>query len=283
VLKDIQKLMGRLNHVSQMAPFLNGFRHNLNEELKKAGASHPHKIKLSNESQRELSVWSNFLSDKNPWLPIPHPRESPPLCTKNLVSDAAGFSKGSKWEGQIGCGIVGLDERGDTILAHQIFWPRKFIENDSDRKGARFGDKTCTLEAIGVILPFLLIPEKLTNQHIVCGVDCMGVVYGWENKKIKGDNCASILIKALHVIEAYLGSRIHVTHAPRRSNWITETADNLSRERTTGFLEKQMISRGRTKSPKVITDWLLNPVEDWTLVDRLVSHVRTICESEIHD
>jgi hypothetical protein len=199
------------------------------------------------------------------------------LCTKNFVSDAAGFTKTSKWDGDIGCGIVGLGENGDTILAHQIFWPRGFIEKAKDRKGARFGDKTCTLEAIGVILPFLLIPEKLKSQHIVCGVDCMGVVFGWENKKIKGDTCASILIKALHIIEAYLGSRIHVIHAPRRSDWVTESADNLSRQRTTGFLEKQMLSRGNTVSPQVITDWLSNPMEDWTLVDRLVDHVIAKC------
>jgi hypothetical protein len=276
-LKEIQKLMGRLNHVSQMAPFLNGFRHNLNGELKKAGDNFPNKIKLSNTSLKDLSVWSNFLSDTDPWLPIPHPRESPPLCTKNFVSDAAGFTKTSKWDGDIGCGIVGLGENGDTILAHQIFWPRGFIEKAKDRKGARFGDKTCTLEAIGVILPFLLIPEKLKSQHIVCGVDCMGVVFGWENKKIKGDTCASILIKALHIIEAYLGSRIHVIHAPRRSDWVTESADNLSRQRTTGFLEKQMLSRGNTVSPQVITDWLSNPMEDWTLVDRLVDHVIAKC------
>jgi hypothetical protein len=55
--------------------------------------------------------------------------------------DAAGFSKDSKWEGEIGCGIIGLDEKGDTILAHQIFWPREFIEKGKDRKGARLGTK----------------------------------------------------------------------------------------------------------------------------------------------
>jgi hypothetical protein len=128
--------MGRLNHVSQMTPFRNGFRHNLNKELKKAEENIPNKIKLSSSSQKDLR-----------------------------------------------CGIIGLDEKGYSILAHQIFWPREFIEKGKDKKGARFGDKTCTLAAIGVILPFLLIPEKLKNQHIICGVDCMGVVYSWENKK----------------------------------------------------------------------------------------------------
>jgi hypothetical protein len=115
-----------------------------------------------------------------------------------------------------------------------------------------------------------LIPEKLENQHIICGVDCMGVVDSWENKKIKGDTCASILIKALLFIEAYLGSRIHMIHAPRRSDWVTESADNL------------LLIRRNTVSPKVITDWLLNPVEDWTLVDRLVDHVIARCRTEIH-
>ncbi len=71
-------------------------------------------------------------------------------------------------------------------------------------------------------------------------------------------------------------------HAPRRSDWVTESADNLSRERTTGILEKLMLIRGNTVSPKVITDWLLNPGEDWTLVDRLVDHVIARCRNQIH-
>ncbi|MFN9942349.1 MAG: hypothetical protein ACK56I_23045, partial [bacterium] len=57
-----------------------------------------------------------------------------------------------------------------------------------------------------------------------------------------------MLIKALHIIEAYLGSRIHVVHVPRVSNWESEVADNLSRERTTGFLEKQMLNRPQKKN-----------------------------------
>ena len=180
----------------------------------------------------------------------------------------------SKWEGEVGCGLIGLHENGDTLLTHQLFWPKDFITEKKDLKGARFGDKTCTLEAIGVILPFLLIPRELKNQHIICGVDCMGVVYGWENKKVKGDSCASMIIKALHIIETFLGSCIHVIHVPRVSNWESEVADNLSRERTTGFLEKQLLNRSsKNTNLSALTDWLKNPAEDWTIVDRLVKHV----------
>jgi hypothetical protein len=45
----------------------------------------------------------------------------------------------------------------------------------------------------------------------------MGVVSGWENRKVKRNKCASIFIKTVYIIEAYLGSRIHVVQAPRRS------------------------------------------------------------------
>jgi hypothetical protein len=272
-LLELQKLMGRLNHVSQMCPFLNGFRHCLNTDLAKATKTAPKGIQLSVSSKKDLQIWANFLMNEN-WLPITHPRHSPPLCTKIFVSDAAGFADNSKWDGEIGCGVVGLDEHGDTVLAHQLFWPKSFITETKDSLGKRFGSKLCTLEAIGVILPFLLMPKKLVNQHIVCGVDNMGVVFGWKNKKIKGDTCASIIVKSLHIIEAYLGSCIHVIHAPRVSDWESIAADNLSRERTTGFLEKQMLNRPQNKIDiRVLTDWLKNPREDWTLAERLSNHV----------
>ena len=277
-VKQLQKLMGRLNHVSQMCPFLNGFRDPLNKDLAKAIAASPKNIIMSTQAKKDLEVWANFLLDKTKWFPIAHPRSNPPLCTKMFVSDAAGFAKSSKRDGKIGIGLIGTNEKSDTLLTCQFFWPQAFIEKKKDRNNRRFGNKTCTLEAIGVLLPFLLIPHKLQNQHIICGVDNMGIVFGWSNKKLKRDTCASILIRSLHVIEAYLGSVIHVIHVPRVSNWESEIADNLSRERTTGFLEKQMLLRtGISPVIPVLSEWLNNPVEDWTLADRLLEHVIALC------
>jgi hypothetical protein len=277
--KQLQKLLGRLNHISQMCPFLNGFRDPLNKDLAKATAAAPKNIIMSVQSKKDLNVWANFLQQNTNWMPIAHPRTDPPLCTKTFVSDAAGFAKNSKRNGRIGIGLVGLDEKNDTNLTCQFFWPNDFIENKKDRNNRRFGNKTCTLEAIGVLLPFLLIPKQLKNQHVVCGVDCMGVVYGWKNKKLKRDTCASILIRALHLIEAYLGSVIHVIHVPRISNWESEMADNLSRERTTGFLELQMLKRtGMIPIIPPLTKWFENPVEDWTLANRLLAHVIKMCD-----
>jgi hypothetical protein len=97
---------------------------------------------------------------------------------------------------------------------------------------------------------------------------------------MKGDVCASIFIRALHLIASFLGSALHVEHIPRRSTWESTTADNQSRKTTTDFLEEQMLGRFRDlQPPKVLLDWLDNPIEDWSLAQRLLSHTKGIVTS----
>ncbi len=274
-LKEMQSLMGRLNHVSQMCPFLNSFKHPLNIML--AESLNNGSARWSDEAIRDLKVWAGFLSDVKNRLPIPHPLQEPPLCTKVFHSDAAGLQKNSKSSDRIGCGILGINETGDTMLAFQLWWPDSFAKQKTDSKGSRFGSKTATLEMIGVILPFLLIPKQLIGQHVVLKVDNLACVYGYTNHYMKGDICASILIKALHLISAFLGSVLHVEHIPRCSSWESTTADNLSRKSTTRFLEEQMLSRYRDiHAPKVLLDWLNNPTEDWGLARSLLDHTMNL-------
>jgi hypothetical protein len=83
--------MGRLNNVAQMCSFLNSFKHPINlilaECLVKGSAV------WSKQAIRDLKIWSGFLTDLENGMPIPHPSEEPPLCTKTFHSDAAGFPK----------------------------------------------------------------------------------------------------------------------------------------------------------------------------------------------
>ena len=78
-------------------------------------------------------------------------------------------------------GCIGLDENGSVILVQR--W-------------VRIGDKTSTLEVIGIIIPFLLMPRKLMNQNVVLLLDNISVVYSWENHSLKNDICASIFMRA---------------------------------------------------------------------------------------
>ncbi len=163
-------------------------------------------------------------------------------------------------------------------LIVQLWWPVSFISTQKDSKGKRFGEKTATLEQIGLLLPLLLIPELLKNQHVILKTDNMSCVYGHQNGYMKGDECASILIKSMYLISAFLGCAIHVEHVPRRSNWESEVADNLSRERTTGFLEKQLMKRHlKSDFPAPLLKWLESASEDWSLPDQLLDHVVKKC------
>jgi hypothetical protein len=171
--------------------------------------------------------------------------------------------------------VVGLDESSDTVLAYQLWWPKEFIMNAKDNKGCRFGKKTSTLEQIGILLPLLLIPEKLVNQHIVLKTDNLACVFGHQHRLMKGDECASIFIRATHLICAFLGSYLHVEHLPRCSDWGSKVADNLSRQNTAGFLEDRMLMRwSHLKTPKTITEWLKNPVENWDIPFQLLEDVQ---------
>jgi hypothetical protein len=143
---------------------MNCFKHPLNSDL--AECIRKGETKLSSQSKIDLRVWFSFLEDlKDNSLPICPPSHSPPLCTKVFSSDAAGLPKGGQWLGEIGCGIVGTDEKGDTVLAYLLWWNREMIENHKDGK-VHYGSKTATLEMVGVILPFLLMPEQLAGQHV---------------------------------------------------------------------------------------------------------------------
>ena len=87
--------------------------------------------------------------------------------------------------------------RRKTIIPHG---QKNIKMGQLDSKGSAFASKTTTLETIGLLLPFLTIPQTVRGRHVVLGVDNIAVVFGWYNKCIKGDKSASILIRALLLI-----------------------------------------------------------------------------------
>jgi hypothetical protein len=273
-LLPMQKLMGRLNDVSLMCPFLNGFKRPLNDILGslQSGAL---SAELTQQAKRDLLVWAGFLTDDEKWAPICHKPVAPPLFRKEFTSDAAGAGKDST--GRVGCGNVGFDQDGMLFFASQIFWDGKNMLNKTDGKGASFRHKTTTLELIGTMLPFLFIPEKLANQHVVIKVDNIACFFGWENRSVNGDICASILIRALHLISAYLGCVVHFRHLPRMSTWDAKLADRLSRESTTLAEDRKLLSTFPPyKMPYCFEQWLKNPVEDFSLAESLLREIESV-------
>ncbi len=59
-LEGFQVLLGRLNNICQMSPFMRGFKGPLNKVLKQLHGGGT--VRLSPESRRDLLCWGNFLS-----------------------------------------------------------------------------------------------------------------------------------------------------------------------------------------------------------------------------
>ena len=195
---------------------------------------------LSPQSRKDLNIWINFLLEGASRIPICRRYYNPPLSYKSFSSDAAGCSKPTKSGDLIGCGSVGFDRMGQIIFAFQLFWPPSVISYFKDPLGHRLGNKTTTLEFLGILLPFLLIPEQLLNQVIEVKVDNMACYFGWLNRHVKGDVTASILIRSLHLMSSFLGCQVHITHLPRKSSWDAIVVDRLSRSSSTNSQDKRL-------------------------------------------
>ena len=121
----------------------------------------------------------------------------------------------------------------------------------------------------------MLVPEKISCSHVQLEVDNIGCYYGWENQSVAGDKHASILIRAIAIISAYLKIKVHVKHLPRMSSWEACLCDRLSREKSTTTHDKRLLRNYEDKIlPKELREWLENPEEDWELPYKLLKAVK---------
>ena len=272
-LLDMQKLMGRISDISQLCVFMTGFRGNLNKELGWFQNNPEKTKKLSKEAVKELWVWAGMLI-KSERYPIPNEAGAPPLRAVHISSDAAGDPEGKGGRGA-GIGGVGLNEEGEVNMCFQYLWKEEMITKKKDDKGARMGSKTTFLETVGMTVSWLTYPEEMAGKHIVMSTDNTGCFFGWENKHVKGDNLASVLIRVILVLSTYMNAAVHVEKVMRKSTWGSDMADKLSREVTTrGQAAELLKAAGGRELPQFFKEWMDDPTEDLTLPLKCLEYVK---------
>jgi hypothetical protein len=249
-LLQIQQVMGVINDIILMCPFMKPFRVSGNKLLHHLGNDKTKSVRLLDMFKADLRKFANLIEEARQGIPLVDRPAPPPLFAKVFYSDAAGSSfalfRGDR---------VSLNMKGDRGVAcievsndqvtwwSDLIWPEFFLNCARDEKGAFFGSKTTTLEAIGVLLPFLTRPHELCARHLIFTVDNIAVVYGWDNRSVKFDDSASIILLAVHLISAYLGCTVHVVHSLRRSTKWEELVDNLSRLSSRSKADKDLIRK----------------------------------------
>ena len=265
-----EEILGKINFVCSMCPFMRTFKRNLQNFLKEIKVAAIGTCPIPDEVRSDLQVWAWFLHDNSRWMPICPKPSHPPLRHKVFTSDAAGWSE-DDLESAVGFGCVGLDEYGELILANQTLWDLPVMGLSRDNKEKFLGRKTTSLEFAGLLIPFLLMPDKLACQEVVIQVDNVGCVFAWSNGYSKEDNLASILVRLLVLISARICCIVHVHHLPRCSSWESSMADRLSREKTTTVQDKRLLASLRGPSlPSEFKSWMSTPSEDWQFPTRLM-------------
>jgi hypothetical protein len=110
-------------------------------------------------------------------------------------------------------------------------------------------------------------------------VDNLGVVFAWENGYAKGDLLASVLIRALGIVAAYIECRVHVRHIPRMTSLASIMADSLTRASTANAkVWSAMVGTASYAPPHCLWAWLAEPEVDWDLGITLVDYLKDIDE-----
>jgi len=271
----VEKLIGKLNNACLLCPFMSIFKRNLSNCLGIALSYESDFVKVSHETKMDMKVWAGFLLDMEHGLPIPSEPSAPTIYFKEFASDAAGLSDIAN---DSAVASIGFDEEGRLFFATRHFWNMEMLEQIRTGADDVMGNNTVFLEFVGILLPFLLIPEKLMHQHLVCKVDNIACVYGWSKRNVKNDVYTSILIRALWLISSFLSSYVHVMHLPRIASWEASVVDRLSRKSTSTGQDLRMLNSLSTeKIPDVFVRWLDHPVPDWNLPQLLLNHVMSRC------
>jgi hypothetical protein len=281
-LLQLQQVMGVLNDLTLMCTFMKPYKTSGNKLLHELGTDKEKLVLIPQEFKEDLKKFARVIDTARTGLPIPSRDSMPPLFSKCFYSDAAGSHFAMMRGERVNLndsqdrGVACVEVTGGEVTWWcDLTWPDYFLNEARDSKGAHYGSKTTTLEVLGILLPLVSIPEQLCGKHLVFTVDNVAVVFGWDNKVVKFDDTASIMIRAIHLIASYLGCVVHVEHSPRRSSQWEVLVDNLSRKQTTLFEDRRLVRNARRSNVQGhLLKWLENPVENWDLPYFLLGEVK---------
>jgi hypothetical protein len=171
--KEMQRTMGLVNNLSLMAPFVKFFRSRGNQVLADL-KEEDDMLSIGDSVKKDLAVCAQVAVAAKHGLPIASRPVGIPLGVWTFYSDAAG----AKFAMHCGKRFV-CNEEGDRGVAGVLYtedepkwfcvlsWSMEFLDRAQDKRGSYYGSKTTLLEVIGVLMPFICIPEELRLCYVM--------------------------------------------------------------------------------------------------------------------
>jgi hypothetical protein len=261
-LHTIQRILGMINTIVQLCPTLKCYRNPFLLELIDAYKRSP--TIASTSFLAHIHGWLYVLEALKKSFPIPEEILICPMDGLFLISDAAGLSKSVELTYDIGVGgAVYTQPDREVIVACTGIWDRTFIANTYDEKGCFLGNKSTTLEALGVIFVLYHSAHLLTHKVVQIECDNVAVVYALENGRCRNDRWASQFIAAILFVTTVLQCKIIPTHCRRMSTTPAIVADLLTRDDKLGRAMVSRLTKGKVPIlsgwPPSIRQWMKDP------------------------
>jgi len=268
-----QSLHGKLNDFAQMCTFLKGFRFLQNKQLQDYAKHNVNTLPVPTALKDELYIWYRCITDTKRGLPIPETVKHPPLFPVIYISDAAGAAL-LRYKGKVtniskpnDRGVASLGLNNGKIQFAAIFrWPKTFLD--------RFPSKSMFFESVGLLLPFLCVPERLFRKNVLLLVDNNALPQSWNRRMPRKNEYAAIVLRILHMLEAALPCRIFIQYHRRCSTDEAKLVDRLSRKSTTTPEDYSQLQHLPIKTPQgPFVTWLSSPDLDWQICNNTVQYI----------
>ena len=281
-LKTVEKLMGSVNDLSQMCKTVCFHKRAGNMLLRCFRGDYNILRMVPKDLKEELLVIARIATSTREGLPLSEEPCQPSLSKLVFYSDAAGASfsrvNGEKvFHNNVGKGVacIGGESIRDIWYWSRLSWPKELLISVKDEKGCSYGCKSTTLEAVGILLPFVSCPEIVKGKNVVFMIDNMAVLYGWYKGHVANDESASEVLKCVHYLSGMLGTTVNIEHVDRMSTEMAKLADELSRrERSCNPETRTVLERiGNSAVHGHLLKWLEDPVRERNLCLKLVTEL----------
>ena len=268
----MERVMGKLNHYFKLVP---GGKMNRSwllrlerDAVRKGG-----KIEVDVVARTQAMWWVASLMASRDGVRIPDPRCFVAEASINIFTDAAGGGEKGEKEGGMG-GVTWGVPAMNRMMWTQHKWPEWLLAGERNSLGVRFAEKLTTLEGLACLTQLAVGHKELGGAQVRLWCDNSGFVHAFA----KGSSTclyAATISKALFDLARGLDIRVDVAKTGRMSGPGERAADALSK----GDLERAWEDIGnvreekRRKIPKVIEEWVRDPVPDTELGKRILEEL----------
>ena len=226
-------------------------------------------VPLCSGFKRQAWFWFSMLRLCSGSGPIPDPDLGLPPWAIDVFTDSAGGA----WEGLKGAGAC-----TPTWWAFSP-WSAKINRGGMGPSSRKLGRMMSALELVGPLLVVAAGYQWCRNTPVRIWVDNAGSVFIW--KKGYSSSCllSSTLVKAIASVAAGLGCQVDLVKITRCSTPLADMADALSKCAFSRFREiafgagYTMLPLEPAWIPAPITAWLLDPVPDDFLGDKILNEL----------